>query len=198
MVPRTAVNASQAIATALNIFDGHDTAYDQQKRMQHNPGNWPKFYDCSSFVGTCWGFSSPPSTKYMLDKYTDSGFVPYSLSNFVGGGGTMNFQPGDIIVWRIRDDSQTTHDLYHAWGHTMMYIGSQPGRNFTAIHCTTANSAWTPSGYRGGVQPKYGSLFPSNQYLSLARSFVLRGSGGVYITQIKQYKNGEWITIFQR
>ena len=163
----TIVTVDEAIQKALDIYNAHNTAYSMAKRMQHGLNNYPKYYDCSSFVGTCWGFTSCPGTAGMASAYAASGFDVYAFNDMA-----PYVQRGDIIVWQAYDPAS-----YGANGHTMIYLGSgYPG---AVIHCT---SSGTPNGYKGGVQFR-SSIYPSNK-INRARSYIIRGTSGIFITSI--------------
>lgn len=181
----TKVNATQAIQKAIEIWNygNNNTAYDQGKRLQHGPGYTTQYYDCSSFVGTCWGYTSPPGTANMQSRY--HGQDGFDLFEW----GTTSLQPGDIIVWRFT--AEYTAHLNGTGGHTMLYLGGSPYPAY-AIHCTSSGR-----GGKGGVQSK-GSVSPN--FSIVQRAFILRGSGGIYITKIEalsdQNNQNSWYTIY--
>lgn len=173
----TKVNKYQAMQKAIEIYNAHDTRYDQGLRLHHRPQySGTQYYDCSSFVGTCWGYAGPPGTAHMRDVYTLDGFTEIAYS-------ASALQPGDIVVWRFTQE-WTAH-LNGTGGHTMLYLGQFcPGYpTYNTIHCTSDR-------YGGGVKLRSGTM-PGDPNI-LKQIFILRGSGGVYITKIMEWVNGGW------
>ena len=86
----TAIKVRQALERAMFIYNRHPS-YSQQNR-----GNtlYDGAYDCSSFVGVCWGVGYggwPPATPSMVNIYTAAGFDHF-------GRGTP-LKQGDILVY---------------------------------------------------------------------------------------------------
>ena len=145
----------EAIARAY-IIKENNPHYSMQNRGY---GLNAPYYDCSSFVGSCWQVAVnnwPPATPDMVRIYLQQGFTHFSYNYNI-------LQRGDILVW---NDPGTSG--YGANGHTAIYLGNDK------IIEATANSAAGPN---GGVIDTRGPDI-------LAWQDILRGDSRVKITNI--------------
>ena len=171
----TKITADQAVEKAYSILRAGNTAYSMPNRMQHAPFNYgtPQYYDCSSFVGTCWGFgSSCPGTASMPSSYAASGFDVFHFNDEY-----QNIQFGDIVVWQARNTI-----TYGANGHTMIYVDQTPGKYIAGlvIHCSSVNY---PNQWKGGVQTRSG-IMPDERKIDRERSYIIRGTSGLFIVKV--------------
>ena len=144
----TRYNVEQAINRG-NIIISHHPGYSMEQRGY---GLDAPYYDCSSFIGSCWGISSIPATPSMVSVYTAAGFDHYRFSSVEG-----NLQRGDILIYNGPGGGAG------ADGHTTMYIGN--GQVMQARGTASGVGIFTYSRYvHEGVWQD-----------------VLRGTGGIFI-----------------
>lgn len=149
---KTAYNVEQAISRG-DIIISHHPGYSMEQRGY---GLNAPYYDCSSFVGSCWGISSIPATPYMVSVYTAAGFDHFAFSAVEG-----NLQRGDILVYNGPQGGSG------ADGHTTIYLGD--GRVMEARGTEDGVGYFTYSRY------VHGSVWQD----------VLRGTGGLFIKSWK-------------
>ncbi len=112
----TGITIEQAIARAYQIQKTHPTY-----SMKAGERLGPTSYDCSGFVGTCWGIPGF-GTISMESEYPRYGFIklPYTFFNAIRG---------DVLVFHAPNPKE-----YGAPGHTGIYLG-----NGQTIEMTTAS-----------------------------------------------------------
>ncbi len=105
----TEYTVQQAIERG-RIIISHHPSYSMEKRGY---GLDKAYYDCSSFIGSCWGISSIPATPSMVRIYKSHGFDHYKYKDI----GRSGLRRGDILVYNGPSGGAG------ADGHTAMYIG---------------------------------------------------------------------------
>lgn len=149
----TEYTVQQAIERG-NIIISHHPSYSMDRRGY---GLNESFYDCSSFIGSCWGISSVPATPFMVRVYKSHGFDHYKYKDI----GKKGLRRGDILVYNGPSGGAGPD------GHTAMYIGDD--KTMEA---------------RGGDWGIGIFTFRVNVHKSVWQD-VLRGTDGIYITKFE-------------